>query len=159
VSGFVRLAQLGGEQQETGQLVTPGTTGMEWDPGDWSRVHTADYPSSTLDELALEFGVPQLVKVDTEGHEVQVLTGAQELVAKHLPEWLVEFHSPANRERCMHLLETMSAGAYHLQVIHHPHYPRNSRMWRQHGWIKAVRRVGAAGTASKGASNESHSSG
>lgn len=133
--GYVTLAQLPGEQMETGQLVTPGTSGMEWDPGDWTGVAREGHTCWTLDSLALEFGSPDFVKVDTEGHEGHVLRGAQELIARHRPDWLIEFHSPELRAECTRILE---AASYQVRVVRHPHYAPESKMWHQHGWLKAL---------------------
>jgi FkbM family methyltransferase len=131
--GDVGLAQLGGRQLSTGQLVTPGTRGMEWDPGDWSAVATDAYPARTIDSLAGEIGAPGFVKVDTEGHEVQVLAGAAELLAAGGTEWLIEFHSPGGHQECLRMLRKAGCA---VETVRHPHYPPGSPMWAQHGWIK-----------------------
>jgi FkbM family methyltransferase len=132
--GDVGLAQLGGRQLSTGQLVTPGTRGMEWDPGDWSAVATVICPARTIDSLAGEIGAPGFVKVDTEGHEVQVLAGAAELLTAGGTEWLIEFHSPGGHQECLRMLQDAGCA---VETIRHPHYPEGSRMRKQHGWIKA----------------------
>lgn len=133
--GSIALAQLPGEQLDTGQLVTPGTRGMEWDPGDWSAVQTGSFQCADLDSLLAEFGVPEFVKVDTEGHEQYVLAGATQLITRHQPDWLIEFHSPEGMEACVRAL-----ASYDIQIVRHPHYPAGSHMWHQHGWIKATDR-------------------
>ena len=139
--GTVSLAQLPGEQQETGQLVTPGTSGMEWEPPDWTSVSVDIYPCADLDSLASEFGVPEFIKVDTEGHEQSVLAGATGLLSRSVPpDWLIEFHSPEGYAACVCILEELGEGAYDIQTVRHPHYPENSHMWHQHGWIKALAR-------------------
>lgn len=135
--GLLKLAQLDGEQRRTGQLVSPGLMGMEWEPEDWSMVEMVQVPCRTLDSLATQIGTPGFIKVDTEGHEGAVLVGARRLISDHLPDWLIEFHSPEGRDQCLSILETMGRGQYELETVRHPHYPEMSRMWRQHGWIKA----------------------
>lgn len=56
-----------------------------------------DVPITTLDELGVEADV---IKIDTEGHELAVLRGARELLARTDPALLVELHpaqaSPAD---------------------------------------------------------------
>jgi len=139
-TGPVRLAQLGGEQAESGQLVTLGLKGMEWEPEDWSAVQVEEFPAWCLDDLAEDFGFPDFVKVDTEGHEAEVLRGARRLISEYVPDWLIEFHSPENHATCVDLLQSWSSGAYEIEVVRHPHYPEASRMWFQHGWVKAIAR-------------------
>lgn len=41
-------------------------------------------------------GVPSLIKIDVEGHELQVLEGAKETIKKHKPTLLVEIHDFEN---------------------------------------------------------------
>jgi FkbM family methyltransferase len=134
--GDVVLAQPGGRPLRTGQLVTPGTEGMEWSPPDanWSAIPSATYPARTLDSLAAETGTPQFVKVDTEGHEVQVLAGAAGVLAAGGTDWLVEFHSPGAHEECLRILREAGCS---VETVRHPHYPVGSPMYRQHAWIKA----------------------
>lgn len=132
--GMVELALPDGEQAETGQLVTPGTPGMEWSPSDWSKVRKVMVPCRTADSLARELGAPSFLKVDTEGHEVKILQGASGLLSAGHADWLVEFHSLANWELCTGLL---CAAGYLVETIRHPGYPKNSHMWAQHGWLRA----------------------
>ena len=133
--GEVVLAQPGGRPLRTGQLVTPGTEGMEWSPPDWSAIPSATYPARTIDSLAAETGVPDFVKVDTEGHEVQVLAGAAGVLAAGGTDWLIEFHSPGAHEECLRVLREAGCA---VETVRHPHYPPGSAMSRQHGWIKAM---------------------
>ena len=134
--GIAELAQLPGKQADTGQLVTPGLSGMEWDPGDWSAVETVPCLALTLDHLAADHGQPGLVKVDTEGHETLVLLGATDVLTLRESDWLIEFHSQVNHARCAEILESHG---YRTETIRHPHYIVGGHMWRQHGWIKALR--------------------
>jgi FkbM family methyltransferase len=131
--GTLQLAAIP-QLMETGQLVTPGTRGMEWDPGDWDAVPVRTVPASTADALAGRLGVPDFAKVDTEGHEGHVLRGAAGLLRRGTTGWLIEFHSPELHETCLGLLR--DAG-YDPETIRHPHYPPGGAMWRQHGWIRA----------------------
>jgi FkbM family methyltransferase len=134
--GEVELAALGGVQEATGQFVTPGLHGMEWDPGNWDDVPRKTVPCQTLDSLAGELGVPDFIKVDTEGHEAKVVAGAAGLLARgERPRWLIEFHAPELRTECLAVL--MDAG-YRLETIRHPHYERGTLMWHQHGWLKTL---------------------
>lgn len=119
---------------DTGQLVTAGTVGMEWNPGDpTGTVRTVK--STTLDRIAAELGPPDFVKVDVEGHEAKVLAGAKDLLLHGSPqEWLVEFHSPELYKHCQN---TFKEAGYRVEVIRHPHYEPLTAMWFQHGWMRA----------------------
>jgi FkbM family methyltransferase len=134
--GTVELALLGGEQEETGQLVTPGTRGMEWDPGSWDpgRVSFLTVPCRTIDSQVRALGAPDFVKVDTEGHEFHVLLGGLGLLKLRKASWLVEFHSPGLRAACTDLLDLAGLA---VQTVRHPHYAPDSPMWHQHGWLRA----------------------
>jgi FkbM family methyltransferase len=115
-----------------GELVTPGTTGMEWSPADWAAARIIrTVPCITLDGLA---GSPDFVVVDTEGHEARVLAGAREILQEAKAGWLIEFHAPDLKDRCERQLE---AAGYTVEVVRHPHYPPHSHLWYQHGWLRA----------------------
>lgn len=117
----------------TGQLVTPGTVGMEWDaeePGTEYR----QVPCATMDALAAKLPPPSFVLVDVEGHEGKVLDGARDVISKYRPGWLLEFHSPAMHTYCE---KTFLNVGYDVFSIRHPHYAKDSHMWHQHGWLKA----------------------
>ena len=89
----------------------------------------------TLDGLLAREGlVPDLVKVDTEGHEAQVLTGAHDLLATGKPDWLVECHDSDYGDACS---EALAEAGYIPEVIRHPHYTPQGRMWHNHFWLKA----------------------
>lgn len=133
--GSIMLAALPGRQAETGQLVTPGTTGMEWDPGDWEHVPLQACVSRTVDGLAGDYGLPGLIKVDTEGHEALVLAGAAQVLGNAATDWLIEFHSAATYAGCM---ERLARAGYSPETIRHPHYPVGTPMWHTHGWIRAL---------------------
>lgn len=132
--GELELAFPAKEQKETGQLVTVGLRGMEWEPEDWDAVEKVTVPCRTADSLAAELGAPDFMKIDTEGHEDKVLAGAAGLLAAGKTNFLIEFHSPENRMRCVAALK--DAG-YRGQTIRHPHYKIGSQMWYQHGWLRA----------------------
>jgi len=137
-NGEVPLAWATQEQHETGQLCTPGTQGMEWSPADWSSVEVVSCRSVTADTLVAGGGaIPGFVKVDTEGHEIHVLTGAMGILSLGTVSWLIEFHSPENLSHC---LGRLKGAGYDPEVIRHPHYPEGSPMWHQHGWVKAIAR-------------------
>ena len=51
--------------------------------------------ATTLDHVANAHGTPDVVKVDVEGAEGLVLTGAASLVASRTARWILELHGPA----------------------------------------------------------------
>ena len=132
--GELELAFPAAEQRETGQLVTPGLKGMEWEPEDWGAVEKVTVPCRTADSLAAELGAPDFMKIDTEGHEAAILAGARGLIASGRTDFLIEFHSPDNYWQCHGVLE---AADYRRNTVRHPGYASGSHMWHQHGWIKA----------------------
>lgn len=137
-NGTLELANLPGtRQEETGQFVTIGHRGMEWDPGNWgdsSKVERVTVSCMTLDSLSHSLGDPDFITIDTEGHEFIILQGATTLLSTAKPGFLIEFHSPENYDSCRHLL---SDYGYKVDTVRHPHYARHTPMWRQHGWLRA----------------------
>lgn len=120
---------------DTGQLVTAGTHGMEWNPEDQGAV-TRHVPAHSVDRLISDGAIPppDFMKIDTEGHELRVLFGARQTLAVHRPELLVEFHSPVLHDSCQSLLEQYG---YTIETVRHPHYRAGTPMYYSHGWLKA----------------------
>lgn len=133
-NGSLELAFPAPEQKETGQLVTPYLKGMEWEPEDWETTERVTVPCAMADTLAVELGPPSFMKVDTEGHELAVLLGAIGIINDGKTDFLIEFHSPENQERCCALLRSHR---YKVALVRHPYYKVGSPMWHQHGWIRA----------------------
>jgi FkbM family methyltransferase len=131
-TGTLELSVCAGAIQG-GELLAPELVGHSpdlWWSGETGR---RTVRCVTLDALAAQYGVPQLVKVDTEGGEVRVLEGAGTLMGR--TEWLVEWHSPALRDTCQEMLS-----AYRLEVIPYP-YPDGVPPYDaepQNGWIRAT---------------------
>jgi FkbM family methyltransferase len=120
---------------DTGQLVTAGTHGMEWNP-DLPEALIRTVPAHTVDFLVNEGALepPNFMKIDTEGHELRVLFGARQTLAVHRPDLLVEFHTPALHDSCQTLLEQFD---YKIETVRHPHYRPGSPMFFTHGWLRA----------------------
>ena len=109
----------------------PATVALPWG----KELGKREVACLTCDILAAENDVtPDFIKVDTEGHEAQVLRGAAKILAVGKTGWLIEFHGEPQYAECTALLE--QAG-YKPETIRHPHYVPGSPMWRSHGWIRA----------------------
>lgn len=134
--GEVTLAALP-DKIDTGQLVTPGTHGMEWNP-DVPGAVARTIPCRTIDSLAFgdSPGRPNFIKVDVEGHERHVLDGAALTIEAYRPQWLIEFHTRDLHDYCRDLL--LATGDYQVQTVRHPHYHPGTGMWFTHGWLKAT---------------------
>lgn len=138
--GYVELANLIGTRQErTGQLVTLGHSGMEWDPGktEWNnpeKVERVRVPCATLDSLSMSLGPPDFIMIDTEGHEWLIIQGAGRVISELRPGFLIEFHSPDNRDNIERVLR---GHGYLVETVRSPHYPPRTLMWYQHGWLRA----------------------
>lgn len=118
----------------TGQLVTAGTVGMEWNP-DTDDAVIRMVQARTIDSLIAEgLPAPDFVKIDVEGHELKVLYGARKLLGVKRPELLIEFHAPLLHRSIQDMLHAYD---YDVQTIRHPHYRPGSLMWLQHGWVRA----------------------
>lgn len=129
---------------ETGQLVATGmpyedfvrgVSSPQEDSLPWGKeLGTRTVLCRSIDSMAASLGIPDFCKIDTEGHEAQILQGASDVLKLGKTGWLIEFHSAENYEQCVKILE--SAG-YDPETIRHPHYRENSKLWHQHGWLKA----------------------
>ncbi len=136
--GEIQLAALP-DKIDTGQLVTPGTHGMEWSP-DWAATCATPeivrtVPAYRIDSLVEELPAPDFWKIDVEGHEMLVLEGAEQTIVDYRPDMLIEFHNPELHEG---VLECLGAHGYvNVTTVRHPHYRTGSAMWFTHGWVKA----------------------
>lgn len=102
----------------TGQLTTG--SGLAWGKTIGERL----VPSVTLDQLILTYGQPDFVKIDTEGHEVEVLrgwTGPKCSV-------LIEVHSANNEAECRSLM-----GVPLRKLTHDPAV--GEMALREHFWL------------------------
>lgn len=62
---------------------------------EWGQV---EVPAFSIDDLAREHGVPDVLYIDIEGFEIQALRGAREIL-KHKPDCFVEVHVGVGLER------------------------------------------------------------
>lgn len=130
------------ERLAKGELVTPGPylAAMGY-PASGEGVPFREVPARTADSLAAELGLPDFIKVDTEGHEAMVLRGAAGILAAGKTGWLIEFHAPDLHAECCELL---TGAGYRAETVRHPHYAPGSRAWEEHGWIRALAPISRA---------------
>jgi FkbM family methyltransferase len=64
--------------------------GTSFDHTGDARGLSVDVHCDTLDNIYK--GTPSVIKIDVEGHELQVLEGAKETIKKHMPTILIELH-------------------------------------------------------------------
>lgn len=130
VDGTIELMSLP-DKISTGQLVTAGTKGMEWS-GDLDTGTPVIVSSVTLDTYAAATeAYPSFIKIDVEGHELEVLRGAPEVLARR-PEMLIEVHSFDLGKDIYHLLKH----DFRLEEVRHPYYASASELWRSHFWFR-----------------------
>ena len=122
----------------TGQLVTHGTEGMEWSADEVENGVVRTLDCITLDDyIDRTHMVPDFVKIDVEGHELDVLLGAEKLINSRPPEMLIEIHS----EKLGRDVEAMLRPFYRLETVRHPHYAEGSPLFRTHFWYKCFPKV------------------
>ena len=123
-----------GERHETmmtGQL----TTG---EPGELPWGHTTGtraVPATTVDQLTRAYGPPSMLKIDTEGHEVYVLKGAEETLVSVRPLVFLEVHRRDLGASCRSIL--LDAGYSSFDVIVHHVYQPGSWGHSNHYWLVA----------------------
>jgi FkbM family methyltransferase len=81
----------------TGQL-TAGD-GLHWG----RKVGTRQVPCRTLDRLVQDFGMPDFLKIDTEGSEVEVVRGGLGC-CQNVRDMIIEVHSAGNEREIRELL-------------------------------------------------------
>ncbi|MFN2489532.1 MAG: FkbM family methyltransferase [Actinomycetota bacterium] len=64
----------------------------------------------TLDDIALRFGAPRLVKIDVEGRELGVLQGGADTLAARATVFIIEAHGDELERACVNLLESYGYG-------------------------------------------------
>lgn len=117
-----------------GQLISPGHHAFTREV---DQPKARPVQAMTLDAAAEQYGKPDFVKIDTEGHELRILQSGPELLgAKLPPEFLIEFHSPEMHDGCAALLE---AAGLQVTTVRHPHYAPGNPDFYNHGWLRASR--------------------
>lgn len=98
-----------------GHLLSPALIGVSPHPFFRDETERRTVPCVTLNSLFRAYGMPDMVKIDTEGSEADILRGGPDLMG--WAQWLVEWHSPDLRERCRELLDGYG---YATEIIDYP---------------------------------------
>ena len=109
---------------ETGQLTTG--EGLQWGP----MIGERKVPCITLDHAAMDFGNPSFVKIDTEGHEIEVVRGGQLLLSTEFPKLLIEVHRKENEQ----ILRDLLMG-YNIEKLEHESLRPESEIRQNHFWL------------------------
>lgn len=91
---------------------------------------TRRVPCRSLDSLTKKLKIPDFIKVDVTGHEVEVLKGAEYLMITCAPDWLIEVYSEDNGQKCQDILNSFG---YKCTMIIDP----DKREYPHHYWIRA----------------------
>lgn len=79
------------------------------------RLHSYDVAATTLDALVADMGrAPDIVKLDVEGGEFAVLTGAVDVLARDRPDIVIECDFDAMEDGYRQSIELLLATGYHL---------------------------------------------
>ena len=109
-----------------GELFT-GDTLSHWGPNQDTRTVAC----TTLDALAAEYGYPDFVKIDTEGHEWYIMQGGKEVFNK-TPQFVIEVHSAENGE---HIQDYLLSIFQPFRIVRHIGYNEDHPDYYQHYWI------------------------
>lgn len=103
---------------------------------------TRTVPATTLDKLCAEYGTPDFVKIDTEGHECQILAGGDELFTRMAPtaydvglRFIIEVHDVMQGARIRQFLDTRG---HSYRAVRHDGYRHDGPYWNAHYWIVNV---------------------
>jgi len=110
-----------------GELVDPEIRPMET----WGRItDTRTVRCYTIDDAAAMFSDPSFIKIDTEGHELKIIQGGLDTLARCHPKLVIEVHDAFNGEEIVDLLSD-----YTFELVRHPAYKPDSMDWLSHFWL------------------------
>jgi hypothetical protein len=99
--------------------------------GQFDHVVACEPHPGSYQALTDVYGQPDFVKIDTEGHEVQVLDGGLETFAQG-PEFLIEVHSRAKGDAVYMILRKLGL---EFEVMRHRSSPIPGSNWYDHYWF------------------------
>ena len=76
---------------------------------------TIDIEAIQLDDLCLEYGMPDFIKIDVEGHEFAVFQGAEKMLSSKLrPLIYFEALNSTALKKCIQIIETLSENSFKI---------------------------------------------
>jgi len=94
---------------------------------------------TTLDSIVPKIVPPCLIKVDIDGGEHDLLSGAAGLLRLPGIRWIIEVHSKALEQDCLHALKGIG---YHVEIVHNAwwrHFIPELRPGELNHWLVAYR--------------------
>jgi hypothetical protein len=88
----------------------------------------------TIDKLSADYFMPDFLKIDIDGGEVDALLGAEELIARHQPSMIIETHSVELEAECANLL---AKAGYTITIVKQRRFMREHRPIAHNQWIVA----------------------
>jgi hypothetical protein len=89
---------------------------------------------TTIDSLVARHFLPQLIKMDIEGHEAAALEGAAATLAARRTTWVIETHGQDVEARCSSIL---AAAGYRLRIVACDDSERAYRRLAHNRWLIA----------------------
>jgi FkbM family methyltransferase len=129
VSDHVGEVELGTKSwtESHGELFTGDSLADVWGPDTGRRM----VECTTLDELVTIYGIPDFVKIDTEGHERCIVDGGMSVWKSH-PQFIIEIHSEANGEYISGVLGDVGLK---WDISRHESYKVGSYNYLNHYWM------------------------
>ena len=123
--GYVKLG-IKGVTKSLGELFT-GDSLTFWG----SDQGTRDVPCTTLDVLASDYGYPDFIKIDTEGHEGYILEGGHKAF-RHHPRFVIEIHDTKYGAKYMAYFREIKLP---FRLVRHELYRKSSPNFEHHYWL------------------------
>jgi len=102
-------------------------------PSSWGeQTGTVEIHALSLPDAVREYGEPDFIKIDTEGHEWAIIRGGAAWLNRHKPRLLIEVHDESQGMKIHSAL-----GAYSFTRVDHPAYLAIGarEMARNHYWL------------------------
>lgn len=139
-TGFVELA-VQADHIQSGQLTSPTGGGEEWvldrsqGGGGWGEIlDSRTVPATTIDALAEEYGDPDFIKCDVEGHEGRVFAGGLATLERARPALYIEVHNAQLGAEIRGYLDPFYPS---LREVWHPYYKPTDFGATNHYWLVA----------------------
>ncbi len=110
-----------------GELFTDGSDSLPWG----GHVGYRTVEAVTLDDLSLTYGLPDFIKIDTEGHEVKILQGGGDTLRSD-PCFVIEVHSKPKGLQTKHILDSYGL---EYEVRYHDAYRETNPAKYAHYWL------------------------